>query len=215
MPELPDVLVYVEALAERILGRRLERVRLASPFLLRSTEPPLASAHGQTVRELRRLGKRIAMGLENGHWLVLHLMIAGRLHWRAPGARLAGRQSLAAFDFAEGSLVLTEAGSQKRASLHVAAGEEGLRALDPGGLEMLEAAFSRRPHPAPRFRGNPAALRSHARDSPRVGGKAAGRSARRFPGKGDGLPRRHGGPRALWAALPPLRRQGAAHPLCR
>src|SRR5579885_977097 len=145
MPELPDVLVYVEALAERILGRRLERVRLASPFLLRSTEPPLASAHGQTVRELRRLGKRIAMGLENGHWLVLHLMIAGRLHWRAPGARLAGRQSLAAFDFAEGSLVLTEAGSQKRASLHVAAGEEGLRALDPGGLEMLEAdlaAFS-------------------------------------------------------------------------
>ncbi len=145
MPELPDVVVYVEALAERILGRRLERVRLASPFLLRSTEPPLASAHGQTVRELRRLGKRIAMGLENGHWLVLHLMIAGRLHWRAPGARLAGRQSLAAFDFAEGSLVLTEAGSQKRASLHVAAGEEGLRALDPGGLEVLEAdlaAFS-------------------------------------------------------------------------
>lgn len=139
MPELPDVVVYVEALRERILGQRLERVRLASPFLLRSIDPPLASAEGQIVIELRRVGKRIAMGLENGNWLVLHLMIAGRLHWRPRGAKLAGRMSLAAFDFPAGSLVLTEAGSQRRASLHVVAGEDGLRALDPGGIEVLDA----------------------------------------------------------------------------
>ena len=139
MPELPDITVYVEALEERTVGRTLERVRIASPFLVRTVTPGLAEAEGRTVREVRRLGKRIAIGVEGGVWLVLHLMIAGRLHWRATGAKLAGRQALAAFDFPNGALTLSEAGSKKRASLHLAAGEEGLRALDPGGLEPLEA----------------------------------------------------------------------------
>ncbi|HWB97308.1 MAG TPA: DNA-formamidopyrimidine glycosylase family protein [Bryobacteraceae bacterium] len=139
MPELPDVVVYLEALRERILGQKLERVRVATPFLLRSIDPPPASVEGQTVTDLRRIGKRIAIGFENGHWLVLHLMIAGRLHWRPRGAKLAGRMSLAAFDFPQGSLVLTEAGTQRRAAMHMVAGEEGLHALDPGGIEVLEA----------------------------------------------------------------------------
>jgi formamidopyrimidine-DNA glycosylase len=139
MPELPDIVVYIEALEPRILGRKLERVRLVSPFLLRTVTPPLQVLQEQTVRSLRRIGKRIAIGLENDCWLVLHLMIAGRLHWRAPGAALARRTALAAFDFAPGSLVLTEAGSRKRASLHVVEGKEGLQALDPGGLETLGA----------------------------------------------------------------------------
>jgi formamidopyrimidine-DNA glycosylase len=138
MPELPDIVVYLEALEPRILGKRLERVRLASPFLLRSATPPIQEVEGKTVRSLRRLGKRIAIGFENDDWLVLHLMIAGRLHWREPGVRLAPRRALAAFDFAPGSLVLTEAGSRKRASLHVVKGADGLRALDPGGLEPLD-----------------------------------------------------------------------------
>ena len=142
MPELPDVVVYIEALSDRILGQRLERVRLSSPFLLRSTDPPLALAEGKRVRELRRVGKRIGIGLEEDLWLVLHLMIAGRLYWRAAGARLGQRMALAAFDFPAGSLILTEAGSQKRASLHVAAGEAGLRSLDPGGIEVLGADLS-------------------------------------------------------------------------
>src|ERR1700757_437764 len=124
MPELPDVAAYISALEPRIVDQPLRQVRLASPFLLRSVEPPLSSVEGQVVRELRRLGKRILLGLQNDLWLVLHLMIAGRLHWRAPGAKLAGRQSLAAFDFPDGSLVLTEAGSKRRASLHVLRGEE-------------------------------------------------------------------------------------------
>jgi formamidopyrimidine-DNA glycosylase len=141
MPELPDVAVYIEALQERILGQKLERIRLASPFLLRTTTPPLESAQGRMVERLRRLGKRIAIGLEGELWLVLHLMIAGRLHWGKPGVKLAAKRGLAAFDFAGGSLLLTEAGSQKRASLHVATGEEGLRALDPGGLEVLDAGL--------------------------------------------------------------------------
>ena len=139
MPELPDIVVYIEALERRILGLTLERVRLGNPFLLRSTDPPLDSAYGRRVTHLRRVGKRIAMGLENDVWLVLHLMIAGRLHWRPPRAKIGGRQSLAAFDFAPGSLVLTEAGSRHRASLNVMKGEDGLRRLDPGGLEVLEA----------------------------------------------------------------------------
>lgn len=138
MPELPDVVVYIEALEQRILGRTLERIRLASPFLLR-TLSPIAEVEGRAVREIRRLGKRIAIGLDGEIWLVLHLMIAGRLHWRPPGVKLPAKRALAAFDFAEGSLLLTEAGSQKRASLHVVHGEEGLRALDPGGLEVLGA----------------------------------------------------------------------------
>jgi formamidopyrimidine-DNA glycosylase len=139
MPELPDIVVYIEALEPRILGQKLERVRLASPFVLRTVKPPIQALQGQAVRSLRRIGKRIAIGLENDCWLVLHLMIAGRLHWREPGAKLARHTALAAFDFAHGSLVLTEAGSSKRASLHVVAGDENLRALDPGGLEALAA----------------------------------------------------------------------------
>ncbi len=141
MPELPDITVYIEALEARILGRTLERVRLASPFLLRTTDPPLLEAAGKRVAALRRIGKHIAIGLEQELWLVLHLMIAGRLHWKKPGAALAGRNALAAFDFASGSLVLTEAGSRRRASLHVVRGEEALRALDPGGIDVLDAPF--------------------------------------------------------------------------
>jgi formamidopyrimidine-DNA glycosylase len=138
MPELPDITVYIEALEKRILHQRLERVRVASPFLLRTASPPLASAEGKTVVELRRLGKRICIGLENDIWLVLHLMIAGRLHWKKRDAKLSPPRGLAAFDFANGTLLWTEAGSKKRASLHVVAGEAGLVALDPGGLEVLD-----------------------------------------------------------------------------
>ena len=141
MPELPDITVYIEALEKRILGQRLEKVRIVSPFLLRTVEPPVASAEGREVVALKRLGKRICIGLEGEIWLVLHLMIAGRLHWfeRAGGksVKLSGRQNLAAFEFSNGTLVWTEAGTQKRASLHLAAGEEELRELDPGGVEVL------------------------------------------------------------------------------
>lgn len=139
MPELPDIVVYIEALEKRILGRKLEHVRLASPFLVRTVDPPLASAEGKPVRALRRVGKRIAIGLADDLWLVLHLMIAGRLHWRARGVKVSRPRGLAAFDFPNGSLLLTEAGSQKRASLHLVTGEAGLRNLDPGGLEVLDA----------------------------------------------------------------------------
>jgi formamidopyrimidine-DNA glycosylase len=139
MPELPDIAAYLTALEARIMGQRLERVRLASAFLLRTAQPPIASAECRAVRELRRVGKRIALGMEGDLWLVLHLMIAGRLHWRPAGAKLAGRQSLAAFDFPNGSLVLTEAGSKRRASLHVLDGEAALLALDPGGIDVLSA----------------------------------------------------------------------------
>jgi formamidopyrimidine-DNA glycosylase len=144
MPELPDITVYIEALEKRILNQTLEAVRIVSPFLLRTANPPLADASGKRVLRLRRLGKRICIGLEDDLWLVLHLMIAGRLHWR-PLAQNAARpkisppRGLAAFDFPIGSLLWTEAGSQKRASLHVVLGEDGLRSLDPGGLEVLEA----------------------------------------------------------------------------
>jgi len=139
MPELPDIAAYLSALEPRIVGKPLERVRLASAFLLRTAQPPLTSVEGRTVRELRRIGKRIAIGFDDDLWLVLHLMIAGRLHWRPLGAKLAGRQSLAAFDFPDGSLVLTEAGSKRRASLHVIGGEEGLRAMDPGGIDVFSS----------------------------------------------------------------------------
>ena len=137
MPELPDISAYITALESRITGATLEHVRLASPFLLRTVEPPLASVEGRKVRELRRIGKRIAIGLEDSLWLVLHLMIAGRLHWRDAGAKLAGRNQLAAFDFPGGSLVLTEAGAKRRASLMVFRGEENLRELDPGGIDVF------------------------------------------------------------------------------
>ena len=139
MPELPDIAAYLRALEPRILGQPLERVRLASPFLLRTTNPPLADVEGRVVRELRRIGKRIAIGVEGELWLLLHLMIAGRLHWRPPHVKLAGRQHLAAFDFCEGTLTLTEAGTERRASLHVVEGESGLRALDPGGIDVFQA----------------------------------------------------------------------------
>jgi formamidopyrimidine-DNA glycosylase len=137
MPELPDIAAYISALEPRIVAQPIKRVRLASPFLLRTVEPPIADVEGRIVRQLRRIGKRIAIGVEGDLWLVLHLMIAGRLHWRTPGAKLSGRQSLAAFDFPNGSLVLTEAGTKRRASLHVVTGEEGLRSVDPGGIDIF------------------------------------------------------------------------------
>ena len=137
MPEYPDIVVYIEALEKRILGRRLERVNIASPFLLRTAAPPVSSAEGKRVLELRRLGKRICIGLEDDLWLVLHLMIAGRLHWRDSKAK-SSKRNLAAFEFENGQLSLTEAGSQRRASLHLVKGEAGLRDLDPGGLEVFE-----------------------------------------------------------------------------
>jgi formamidopyrimidine-DNA glycosylase len=142
MPELPDITAYLSALEKRILGEKLERVRLASFTLLRTAQPALESVEGRVVRELRRIGKRIAIGVEGDLWLVLHLMIAGRLHWKAAGAKLAGRNALAAFDFSSGSLVLTEAGSKRRASLYVLAGEEGLKAIDPGGIDVLTAGLA-------------------------------------------------------------------------
>jgi formamidopyrimidine-DNA glycosylase len=142
MPELPDIAAYITALQPRIVAQPLIRVRLASPFLLRTAQPPIKSVEGRVVRELRRIGKRIAIGVEGDLWLVLHLMIAGRLHWRLPGAKPAGRQSLAAFDFPNGSLVLTEAGTKHRASLHVLTGEEGLRSIDPGGIDIFASDLS-------------------------------------------------------------------------
>jgi formamidopyrimidine-DNA glycosylase len=137
MPELPDITAYIAALEARIVGQPLEHIRVASPFLLRTVQPPLANAEGRNVRELRRIGKRIAIGLEGDLWLVLHLMIAGRLHWRPREAKLGGRQNLAAFDFPDGSLVLTEAGSKKRASLHVIDGTANLDSLDAGGIDVF------------------------------------------------------------------------------
>ncbi|HSZ03518.1 MAG TPA: DNA-formamidopyrimidine glycosylase family protein [Terriglobales bacterium] len=139
MPELPDIAAYISALEPRILGQPIEHVRLSSPFLLRTAQPPLADVEGRIVRELRRIGKRIAIGMERDLWLVLHLMIAGRLHWRPRGAKLAGRRSLAAFDFPNGSLVLTEAGTKHRASLYVVSGEAGLQAMDPGGIDIFSS----------------------------------------------------------------------------
>jgi formamidopyrimidine-DNA glycosylase len=139
MPELPDIAAYIHALEPRILEKPIEQIRLGNPFLLRTAEPPLTDAEGRTVRELRRIGKRIAIGVDGELWLVLHLMIAGRLHWRTQGAKLTGRQNLAAFDFADGSLVLTEAGTKRRASLHVLQGEEGLKSIDPGGIDIFAA----------------------------------------------------------------------------
>ena len=138
MPELPDVEAYLAALRPRILGARLERVRLANPFVLRSVDPPLAEASGRTVTGLRRLGKRIVIALEDELFLVLHLMIAGRLHWRSAGAKTPGKIGLGAFDFSTGTLVLTEAGTKRRAALHLVRGKAALSEHDPGGLEPLE-----------------------------------------------------------------------------
>jgi len=137
MPELPDISAYITALEPRILGQPLQQVRVTGPSLLRTADPPLSSVNGRTVQAIRRIGKRIAIGVEGDLWLVLHLMIAGRLHWRQPQVKLGGRQNLAAFDFPSGSLVLTEAGSKHRASLHLICGEEALSTVDPGGIEIF------------------------------------------------------------------------------
>lgn len=141
VPELPDIVRYIAALQARILGQRLERVRLTGPFVLRTAEPRITSIEGHPVRELRRVGKRIALGFDNDLWLAIHLMIAGRLHWKARGASLSGRTSLAAFDFPNGSLVLTEAGSKHRAALYVVRGDEALEAMDPGGIDVLSCSL--------------------------------------------------------------------------
>lgn len=137
MPELPDITAYISALEARIVGQPLEKIRLGSPFLLRTVSPPLEAFEGHTVTSLRRIGKRIAIGVDNGHWAVIHLMIAGRLHWRPIAAKLGSRNNLAAFDFPHGSLVLTEAGSKRRATLHLFHNEEGLLSVDPGGIEVF------------------------------------------------------------------------------
>jgi len=143
MPELPDITIYIEALEQRILNRTIHRVLIGGPFLLRTADPPVSAVEGHSVRELRRVGKRIAIGFDNDVWLVLHLMIAGRLHWanisKAKSKMPDGRRTLAAFDFDSGTLTLTEAGSRKRASLHVVAGEAGLAELDPGGIDPITA----------------------------------------------------------------------------
>ncbi len=140
MPELPDVAVYIEALSERIVGRKLIHAQIRGPFLLRSVAPPVSAAEGQRAVEIRRVGKQIAIGFENGVWLVLHLMIAGRLHWKA--AAKAGGRNLAAFEFENGFLLLTEAGTQHRAAIRMAEGEEGIRALSAGGIEPLDATLT-------------------------------------------------------------------------
>jgi len=139
VPELPDILAYLAALEPRVVGKRLERVRLKSPFLLRSIEPPVSEAEGRRAVGIRRLGKRIVFELDNNIYIVIHLMISGRLHWKAAGAKLAGRSALASFDFETGTLLLTEASSKKRAALHLVRGETALGQLDRGGLEVLDA----------------------------------------------------------------------------
>ena len=137
MPELPDITAYLSALEPRIVGQPLTQLRIASPFLLRTVQPRIEETEGHTIRALHRIGKRIVFEFDNGLWLVLHLMIAGRLHWRPLGAKLGGRNNLAAFDFPNGSLVLTEAGSKRRASLHLFANEAAAKEIDPGGIEVL------------------------------------------------------------------------------
>jgi len=139
VPELPDILLYQQALANRIVGERLERVRIASPFLLRTSDPPVTDLAGRRVQEIRRLGKRIVFGFDSDYFAVLHLMIAGRLHWKPPGVRIAGRSNLAAWDFPGGSLLLTEAATKHRASLHLVRGAAALAAHDPGGLDVFRA----------------------------------------------------------------------------
>ncbi|PYO79301.1 MAG: formamidopyrimidine-DNA glycosylase [Gemmatimonadetes bacterium] len=153
MPELPDILLYQQALANRIVGERLERARIASPFLLRTSDPPVTDLAGRRVQEIRRLGKRIVFGFDGDYFAVLHLMIAGRLHWKPPGVRIAGRSNLAAWDFPGGSLLLTEAATKHRASLHLVRGAAALAAHDPGGLdvfrttaEQFRAALTRESH---------------------------------------------------------------------
>jgi formamidopyrimidine-DNA glycosylase len=160
MPELPDLTIYLEALQRLVVGQRLERIRLASPFLLRTVEPPLSEAAGKPLREVRRIGKRIVFGLDGDLFLIVHLMIAGRFHWKDAGAKIPGKIGLAAFDFRNGSLLLTEAGTKKRAALHLVCGERGLDPFDTGGVEPLEADFetfheaSHRDGPEPKTSGS-------------------------------------------------------------
>lgn len=138
MPELPDVAAYIKALEARIGDQPLERAAIAKPFVLRTAQPPISDVEGKRVRELRRVGKRIAIGFDGGYWIVLHLMIAGRLRWKTPGSGATSRATLAVFDFPNGSLELTEAGAKRRASIHVVRGDEMLAALDPGGLDVFD-----------------------------------------------------------------------------
>jgi formamidopyrimidine-DNA glycosylase len=142
VPELPDISAYLAALESRVLGQTLERVRLGSVFVLRTVDPPLSAVEGKPVQQLRRIGKRIAIGVEGDLWLVIHLMIAGRLHWKPAQAKLAGRNALLALDFPNGTLTLTEAGSKRRASLHVLRGEQALHDIDPGGYEIFTEGAS-------------------------------------------------------------------------
>jgi formamidopyrimidine-DNA glycosylase len=142
MPELPDITLYIEALERRVVGQRIEAIRVRSPFLVRTYDPPLSAIEGKTVREIRRLGKRIVFGFEDDLWLILHLMIAGRLHWKDRGAKFPGKGGLAAFDFPNGTLLLTEAGSKHRASLHLVRGVDALREHDPGGLDVFAATIN-------------------------------------------------------------------------
>jgi formamidopyrimidine-DNA glycosylase len=165
VPELPDVVAYLTALEPRVVGRRLGRLRLASPFVLRSIDPPVAEAEGRTVVGLRRVGKRIVLALEGEIFVIIHLMIAGRLHWRPAGSRPPGRVGLAALDFPEGTLTLTEAGTRRRASIHLARGEAALAAYDPGGVDVLTAttaefrkALARERHTLKRFLTDPRLL---------------------------------------------------------
>jgi formamidopyrimidine-DNA glycosylase len=141
VPELPDIAAYMTALEERVMGEPLERISIVNPFVLRTQEPPAGVLQGRTVRELRRIGKRIAIGFDGDYWLVLHLMIAGRLHWKQGGAGTANRATLAVLDFPKGSIVLTEAGSKRRASIRIVEGEEALYDLDPGGIDVLDCDF--------------------------------------------------------------------------
>lgn len=138
MPELPDVTVYVECIAAKTLGRKIEKIRVASPFVVRSVDPPIRDAEGKTIRDVRRIGKRIAIGIDDDIWIVIHLMIAGRFRWLKAGSKMPGRMGLAAFDFENGSLVLTEAGTQRRASITLVRGEDSLQEIDRGGVEPLE-----------------------------------------------------------------------------
>ena len=142
MPELPDVVVYIEQLTPRILGQPVVQVQLGSPFVLRTVDPPIADIQGRTITGIRRLGKRIALGMEDGLFVVIHLMIAGRLRWRAPGKAIKGKMMLAGFTFPDGTLYLTEAGSKRRASIHVVRGEAALAAFERGGLEVMEASLA-------------------------------------------------------------------------
>lgn len=139
MPELPDITAYIAAVQSRILGQRLQAVRINGPFLLRTAQPPVSATEGKLVREIRRIGKRIAIGVEDDLWLVLHLMIAGRLHWKPAPAKIGGRNQLASFDFPSGSLVLTEAGSKRRASLYIVQGDAALEQMNPGGIEVFDS----------------------------------------------------------------------------